>query len=134
MSVYLFPHGANEFDSAKDLANFLRGELTKRRGIYHVVTANKYTSPQADDLVIFCREGTFVGEAWVKKGLRRYPKPKPIKGGVYDGELVFYPETIKVYRKPARFEDVRQTLGLKVNPQAIQRLSPVAYKTIVQSR
>jgi hypothetical protein len=128
MGIRLFPHGENEFDSAKELAEWLQSDFKVRNGVYHVRTADKYTGVSADDLVIFCRDGLFVGEAWVKKPLRRYRKPK----GDYEGEIVFYPETIAVYRRRARFDDLRQTLGIKIFPMAIQRLSPAAYRTVVR--
>lgn len=133
MSIYLFPHGENEFESAKQLASWMRGELARRRGVYRVITARRYTSPRADDLVIFCRAGLLVGEAWIKKPLRKYPKPRPIADGVYEGELVFYHETLKVYGKPKGFEDLR-AVGFEVNAQSIQRLSPVVYRSVLRPK
>ncbi len=131
MTTYLFPHSAAEFDDEQMLADFLEGELKERGGQYRVVTANRYTSPQDGDLVIFHRAGHFVGEALIERSLRRYEEPQRIANQEYEGEFIFDPRTVRVYANATKFAEVREKSGLKVFPMAIQKINPKDYEAIV---
>jgi hypothetical protein len=131
MTVFLFGHSDDQFLDERALANFLKRDLRKRNGLYHVVTANLYTGPQAGDVVVFHKNNQFVGEAIVKHELLRYGRRRRINGQLYEGDVTFVPATIRAYRKMVPFSEVEETTNLMVNRQAKQRIRPGDYKAII---
>ena len=127
-TIFLFPHSEDEFPTKEDLKKYLRGPLLKRGGEYRVVRADRYTGPQRGDVAIFHRDGQFVGEAQVEVGLQRYDRRRRIGGRTYQGWLTFDPSSVRVYE--ATFKEFKRRTGIKVNPQAIQKINVDGYRAI----
>ncbi len=132
--VFLFPHSSAEFPGGEeDLRGFLSTTLVRNRGSYRVAKADRYTTPQPGDIVVFHKDRKFVGEARVKQGLRRFERPERIGGHRFQGFIMFDPDTIWVYEKAVTFDDAKRS-GLKVYQLAVQKTDWATYHTVVGHR
>ena len=122
---FLFPHNRLEFENAGKLADWLRGDLKSRGGMYLCATARKYRRVGTGAIIGFHKDKLLVGHAQVQYGLKPYagPEKSPDTRRTYEAFLDFDPESIKVYVRRLSFRELQPLFGKSLSWRAVQRLT-----------
>jgi len=132
--VCVFPHSADEFPSADALRNFLSNKLPKmQKGRYllrRLGWKDKGFKARVirESLVLFRKGAVIVGDAIVKKPIQKLEPPVHDKTElgppmIYHHDIVFYPESIRVYAKALPIKTLESWSGQRLYPNFYAILS-----------
>lgn len=120
--IRFFPH-KKWFPTNQDLRSWLHFTLKERKGIYYFhdrpVSLQGHTP--AGSVVIFIHERDLVGEAVVKKDIKRVRKTN------FKYALQIDPDTIRIYKQPLRIAPLMQALDIELKGEGIVYQLPMKY-------